>query len=234
MNEETFIIELEKINIKVNKEQLETLKKYYTFLKEYNKHTNLTRIVEKEEVYLKHFYDSLTINKAIDLNNMKNMLDIGTGAGFPGVVIKIFYPHINLYLLDSNNKKIKFLKQLQNHLNIEYTLIHDRAESYAKTKTNFFDLVTARAVANLSVLAELALPFIKREGSFIALKGNSSEEVEELKGTEIDCVLKEIIKFELPIENSERTIIHLSKKENTDPQKIREYKDIVKNRLKKK
>ena len=118
MNIEEFINETKKLGIDVTGEQLEKLEIYCNFLLEYNTHTNLTAIKNREEVYLKHFYDSLTLVKSIDLTSIENLLDIGTGAGFPGMVLKIFFPNLQIYLVDSNNKKTKFLNELKNKLNV--------------------------------------------------------------------------------------------------------------------
>ena len=215
MNEEIFKQELEKININVTNNQLETLELYANFLLKYNEHTNLTAIKEKDQVYLKHFYDSLTLAKSIDLNNINNMIDIGTGPGFPGMVIKIFYPHIKLTLLDSNNKKIAFLKELNDILKLDnITFINGRAEEYCTNNREVFELVTARAVSNMSVLTELCLPLTKINGYFIALKGSDENEIEEAKyaikllGGEIE----KIDNFKLPIEESTRNIIVIKKK----------------------
>lgn len=125
MNKELFIKELEKIGFNITEEQLNSLDIYCKFLLEYNSHTNLTAIKEEDQVYLKHFYDSITFIKAIDLNNINNLIDIGTGAGFPGMVLKILFPNLEVTLLDSNNKKIKFLEELSEKLNL--------------TKINFLD-----------------------------------------------------------------------------------------------
>lgn len=111
MNKEEFISEVKKIGIDITDDIIDKLDIYCNFLLEYNEHTNLTAIREENEVYLKHFYDSLTITKVIDLNNVESLLDIGTGAGFPGMILKIFYPHLKVTLIDSNNKKIKFLNE---------------------------------------------------------------------------------------------------------------------------
>ena len=123
MNREEFIDELEKLSISLSGYDLIAFNQYCDFLKEYNSHTNLTAIKDDNQIFLKHFYDSLTIVKAVDLNNYNSLIDIGTGAGFPGMVLKIVYPHLKLTLLDSNNKKITFLKQLAEKLklkNIEF------------------------------------------------------------------------------------------------------------------
>ncbi len=233
MNKEMFITELNKLNIECSEENLDTLENYYKILCEYNNHTNLTRIIEKEDVYLKHFYDSLTINKVIDLNNINSLLDIGSGAGFPGVVIKIFYPNINVTCLDSNNKKTRFLTHLSEKLNLDLKVVNDRAENYVRKKINSFDIVTARAVANLRVLTELSAPFVKKNGYFIAMKGNLSEETKEATRTieKLNMTIEENIEFKLPYELSERTILKLKKCEDSKISNIRTYEKILKTSL---
>ncbi len=235
MNKEEFIKSIEKLAINYNDNMLEKLEIYKEFLKEYNTHTNLTAIKDDEGIYLKHFYDSLTIVKAIDLNKVDNLIDIGTGAGFPGMVIKIFFPHINVYLLDSNHKKTTFLNELQTKLNLNCEIINERIEDYAKNNLNKFDVVTSRAVANLRVLSELALPLVKEEGYFIALKGNVEEEIEEAKDT-IAILGGTIYKqetFYLYRNEGLRNILVIQKKKKTLSENLRPYDKIVKKPLKK-
>lgn len=236
MTKEEFIKELEKLNIKYDNDMLKKLDIYKDFLIEYNKHTNLTAIKTEEEIYLKHFYDSLTICKSCDLNKVNNLIDIGTGAGFPGMVIKIFFPNISVTLLDSNNKKTKFLQELSNKLNIEVNIINDRVENYSKNHLNFFDIVTSRAVANLRVLSEICLPLVKVDGYFIPLKGNVEEELKEAMNTiEIMAgILESTINFELYNNNGIRNILKIKKLKETKIDKIRTYDKIVKNPLVKK
>ena len=236
MNKEEFIKSLDELHINYDNKMLEQLEIYKEFLKEYNTHTNLTAIKDDEGIYLKHFYDSLTIVKAVNLNNINNLLDIGTGAGFPGMVIKIFFPNINVYLLDSNNKKIKFLEELSKKLNIDVTLINKRVEDYAKDNLNKFDVVTSRAVANLRVLSELSLPLVKKDGLFIALKGNIEKEVNEALET-IQILNGKIINintFNLFNNEGIRNIIVINKIDDTSIDILRSYDKIIKKPLKKK
>jgi len=229
-----FYKELEKINITLNDIQKEQLEKYYEFLIEYNSHTNVTSITKKEEVYLKHFYDSLTLTTTTNFNNISNMLDIGCGAGFPGLVIKIVFPHIKLTLLDSNNKKTTFCKKLVEKLNlIDVEIINERAEEYIKNKRQFFDLVTARAVKNLPVLNELAIPFVKIKGLFIAMKSNVENELKEsLKGIEIlGGKYLETINLELPNNSGTRNFIIIKKINETNNKYPRQYNKILKKPL---
>lgn len=234
MNDEIFKKNIEELGVEVTDEKLELLERYFEILKEYNLHTNLTRIIEKNDVYLKHFYDSLTLVKIINFKNQINILDIGSGAGFPGVVLKIFYPNINLSLLDSNNKKTKFLEYLCKELHLDVIVINDRAENHTKNKINFYDVVVARAVANLRVLTELSLPLIKEKGNFIAMKSNISEELQDINDTLIyfDSVISNTIEFKLPIDNSLRTIVLFTKTKKTNMSKLRSYDKIVKFPLK--
>ena len=133
MTEEEFInLTKNNLGLIVTQEQLDLLNTYCEYLIDYNKKVNLTAIKDKKDIYLKHFYDSLTIVKVLDLNKVKRLLDIGTGAGFPGVVLKIFFPNLDVTLLDSNNKKITFLSKLALKLGIKVNLVNERAEVYAK------------------------------------------------------------------------------------------------------
>ena len=236
MNKEEFIKEVEKLGITINKDILNKLEIYKEFLMEYNSHTNLTAIKNEENIYLKHFYDSLTITKVIDLSTKNSLLDIGTGAGFPGMVLKIFYPNLKVTLLDSNNKKTKFLSLLKEKLNLEVEIINDRAENYAKSHLNIFDVVTSRAVANLRVLTELCIPFVKKEGLFIPLKGNVEEELKEAKDT-IEFLNCELIKketFNLYHNDNTRNILVIKKLQETNIDNLRSYDKIVKKPLVKK
>lgn len=235
MNKEEFIKQLVKLNVEVDDKKLNQLEQYKDFLLEYNSHTNLTAIKDEEGIYLKHFYDSLTIVKSYDMMKVTSLLDVGSGAGFPGMVIKIFFPDIDLTLIDSNNKKTKFLTQLSEKLNIKVNIINDRVENYSKKNLNKFDVVTSRAVANLRVLSELSLPLVKCDGFFIPMKGNLEEELEEAKDT-IDLMHGQIInhyKFELLNNAGARNILVIRKLKNTQLENLRNYDKIIKKPLKK-
>ena len=236
MNDQEFIIALKELNIEINETQQKQLKTYADFLTEYNQHTNLTRIVDISQIYLKHFYDSLTLVKEIDFNKINNILDIGTGAGFPGMVLKILFPHLKVTLLDSNQKKITFLEQLKLKLSVDNTIIiHSRAEEFAKNHQESFDLVTSRAVANMLILCELAIPMVRIGGNFVAMKGTLENEenfnyaAEILGGTIIN-----INKFELPFEKSIRNLINIKKISSSPQNYPRAYDKIIKKPLKKK
>lgn len=171
MNINEFTDEIKELGINITSEELSKLDIYAKYLIEYNEHTNLTAIKDMEGIYLKHFYDSLTIVKACNFKEVKSLVDIGTGAGFPGVVIKIFFPHLKVTLIDSNNKKILFLNNLIQKLELEnIEAINMRSEEYAQKFKDTFDVATARAVTTLPALIELCLPLVKVGGYFIPLK----------------------------------------------------------------
>ncbi len=233
MKQDNFIRELKKLNIQLTETQLLQLEIYYEMLVEYNKIMNLTGITEHDEVFLKHFYDSLTIVKIIDLNTVESFCDIGTGAGFPGLVIKICFPKLKVTLLDSLNKRVEFLKAVIQKLNLkDIEVVHARAEEYALSHRSEFDVTTARAVAHTSILLEYAIPMTKVEKYFIAMKANVEEEVKEidnaLKKLSTKLIQKE--EFLLPLENSKRTIL-LFKKEKENKHFPRKNNEIKKNRL---
>ena len=233
MSQSDFIKELEKLGIIVTNKKLQQLEQYYDLLIEYNKSINLTRITEKEEVYLKHFYDSLTLIKSIDLNKQETLCDLGSGAGFPGIVIKIFYPNLKITLIDSLNKRIKFLKIIINELKLEeIDAIHTRIEDYSKKNKEKFDVVTARAVAPLNILLELGINLVKKHKYFIAMKGNIENEQNYENSLKIlNCKLIGIIKFKLPYEYSNRCLIKIEKENSTPKLFPRKYSDIKKKPL---
>ena len=231
MNQSEFIEELKKLEIYPTDVQLQQLEKYYEMLIEYNKKMNLTAITDKEDVYLKHFYDSLTITKIIDLNKENTLCDLGSGAGFPGLVLKIFYPHLSITLVDSLEKRIKFLKGVIKELNLHFIeAVHDRIEEYSVKNIEKYDVVTARAVTNLSALLEMGSPLIKINKYFIAMKGNFNE---EYKNALKELKLKEesSIEFDLPKEEGHRTLIKIVKKEKTPKKYPRKYSEIKKKQL---
>ena len=229
-----FIEELKKLNIEPTQKQLEQLNRYYELIVEYNKVMNLTGITEKEQVYLKHFYDSLTIVKVIDLNKEESLCDIGTGAGFPGIVLKILFPNLKITLIDSLNKRIEFLKIVIKELNLNnIEAIHTRAEEYAIKNIEKFDVVTSRAVAPLNILLELSIPLLKINKSFISYKGNISREIIESENAlkQLDSKIDKIEEFELPKENSNRTIIKIKKINKTNKKYPKKFSEIKKKPL---
>lgn len=234
MNETEFIKKLKNIDIILTQNQINKFKIYYEYLIEYNKHTNLTSITTKEDVYLKHFYDSCLLTKTIDFNNIDTMLDIGCGAGFPGIVIKILFPNIKLTLLDSNNKKTKFCESLSKLLELDNVeIVNKRAEEYIVEKREFFDIVSARAVKNLPVLIELSIPYVKQNGYFIAMKSDYEEELNNSKNG-IKVLGAEYIKtinINLPNNTGIRNFILIKKTNKTNPKYPRNYSQIIKKPL---
>ena len=224
-----FIKEVEKLGISIDDNKLHMLEVYYNELISYNSHTNITGITKKEDVYLKHFYDSLTLFKAVDLNSINNMIDIGSGAGFPGLVIKIFFQNIDLTLLDSNNKKTNFLDIIVKKLGLtNVRIINDRAENYAKENLNKYDLCVSRAVAFIDIISSLSIPFIKKDGKVVLMKGNLTNEKSVLEKHMNDLGINkyDIINFELPYINDERNLVVIEKKSITN--KVLDYAKIVK------
>ena len=233
MNKDVFIKELISLNIALTNEQLDQLEKYYEILVEENQKYNLTAITTKEEVYLKHFYDSLTISKIVELNNQE-VCDIGTGAGFPGVVLKIAYPNLKITLVETTEKKCKFLKLVIEKLNLkDIYVINERAEIYSKEVREKYDIVTSRAVAPLKHLLEYSIPLVKVNGLYIAMKSDITNEIKEISTYEQKLKIKEVkrISFSLPIENSLRTLIMYHKLEKTNPKYPRKYNEIKKKSL---
>ena len=206
MNKEEFIDKIKELNIEITNEQLIKLDKFYKLLIEWNTKINLTRIVEEQEVYLKHFYDSLTIAKVVDLSTKKTLCDVGTGAGFPGIVLKIIYPNLKITLVDSLLKRVNYLNTIINDLELEnIKAIHSRGEDFKNT----FDVVTARAVANIEKLLEYTMHLVNKDGIFVAMKGNIEEEMSKLVIERINKKYKieKVKKFVLPKENSARSLI---------------------------
>ena len=211
MTKEEFIAALKDLNIEVTEEKLTELNKFYKLLVDWNKKINLTRIIEEQDVYLKHFYDSLTIIKEVDLNEEKTLCDVGTGAGFPGIVLKIFYPNLKVTLIDSLEKRIKYLNEVIKELNLQnIEAIHSRGEDYQGS----FDIVTSRAVANIEKLLTYTMHLVKKNGLFIAMKGNIDKEItpEIEKKISKKYQIVTINKFCLPKENSNRSLVVIKNK----------------------
>lgn len=232
MNQEAFKEELKKINVDLNDKMLKQLEIYYKMLVEWNQKINLTAITKKKEVYLKHFYDSLTMCKVINIKEIDSLCDIGTGAGFPGMVLKICFPHLKLTLVDSLNKRLIFLREVVNTLNLnDVEIVHARAEDYAKENRNKFDVVTARAVAPLNILLEYCVPLVKIDKYFIALKSQEDLQLSKNAFKTLFITTEDIVTFNLPIENSIRTIIKLKKQQETPLKYPRKYAEIKKHPL---
>lgn len=235
MNKEDFKAELKKLSINLSEEQMRALETYKDMLIEHNNKFNLTAIKTEEEIYLKHFYDSLTITKVVDLNSNLKVLDIGTGAGFPGLVLKIVFPCLDITLLDSNNKKITFLNNVIEKLNLKnIRCIYGRAEELNDNYREHFDIITSRAVAHLRILSELSIPFLKIQGYFIPMKGKLEPEFSESKSTLkiLNTSVEAIEEFLLPIEKSNRTILKIKKVSCTPKIYPRNYNTILKKPLK--
>lgn len=211
MNKEQFIAETKKLGINLTEEQLNKLDQFYNLLIEWNEKINLTRITKKEDVYLKHFYDSLTLAKVIDLSTKETLCDVGTGAGFPGIVLKIVYPNLKITLVDALQKRVNYLNVIIKDLQLEnIQAIHTRGEDLHDK----YDVVTARAVANIEKLLKYTMHLVNNTGVFVAMKGNIDNELTpeiENKISKKYQILK-IEKFELPIENSQRSLIVIKNK----------------------
>ncbi len=233
MNEKEFITELNKLNIEVTPLMLERLEKYYNLLIEYNQKINLTRITEKQDVYLKHFYDSITLIKAIDLNQNLKVCDIGTGAGFPGLVLKIVFPNLQITLVDALNKRINFLNIVIKELNLKnINTVHDRAEIFIRKNNETYDLITCRAVSKLNIISELCIPGLKINGYFIPMKANIDEEIKNTKYLQtLGAKIENIITFKLPKQEINRNLIIIKKIRKTDNNFPRNYDKILKHPL---
>ncbi|CEH32558.1 16S rRNA (guanine(527)-N(7))-methyltransferase RsmG [Aneurinibacillus migulanus] len=207
--------------IALSEEQMAQFEKYYELLVEWNEKMNLTGITEKSQVYEKHFYDSITPAFYYDFTNVESVIDVGSGAGFPGIPLKICFPSLKLTILDSLNKRLVFLQEVARQLelkNVEF--VHGRAEDAGRDKKyrEQFDMATARAVARMNVLTELCIPFVKPGGVFLVMKGaNVEEELNEGKKAikSLGGKTEKVETFELPEEQSERNIIIVRKQEKT-------------------
>ena len=224
MDNSKFIKELDTLGIHLSDIQQEQFDRYYELLIEWNRVMNLTGITAYEEVNLKHFTDSLTIVRINDMKNVSTLIDIGTGAGFPGIPIKIAFPHIKVVLLDSLNKRIKFLNEVVEKLNLDNVeTLQGRAEDYAK-KAEYreqFDMCVSRAVANLSTLGEYCIPFVKNGGCFVSYKSADSDEEIYQSEKAISILggkISKIDKFMLPGSDMGRALVVIEKDKNT-PQK---------------
>ncbi|MGX7112842.1 16S rRNA (guanine(527)-N(7))-methyltransferase RsmG [Gemella cuniculi] len=220
MNKEQFYKEVEKnTGIILSSIQKEQFEKYYSLVIEWNKKINLTAITDKDEFYKKHFYDSISLSFYRDYSKIENLCDVGSGAGFPSIPLKILYPNLKITIVDSLNKRIKFLSLLQEELKLDNcNFIHARAEEIGQNK-NFresFEIVTARAVARLNVLSELCLPLVKKDGYFLSLKSQKAEEEIKEAVNVIKLLggkLEKDIEFE--IAGEERHILEIRKAKET-------------------
>ena len=230
MNKEEFIEEVKKLKIEVTEEKLELLDKFYHLLVEWNEKINLTTIIEEDKVYLKHFYDSLTLSKEIDFSKDISLCDVGSGAGFPGIVIKIFFPNVKITLIDSLQKRVNYLNEVIKELDLEdITAEHYRMEDYSKIHEEEFDYITARAVANIGIISEISVRALKLNGHMVFMKGNCEDELAIFLAycPKLGLKLESTNEFQLPCEYSNRTLVNLVKIEHTKNQYPRRI-DIIK------
>ena len=220
LNTSVFYSGLEKLGISLSKEQINQFLKYYEMLVEKNKVMNLTAITEFEEVVVKHFLDSISIGKYYDMEKADTLIDVGTGAGFPGIPLKIAYPNLKITLLDSLNKRIKFLAEVCEELGLDNVeLIHGRAEDFG-INANYrekYNICVSRAVANLSTLSEYCLPFVKVSGYFISYKsGNVEEELNNSKKAMhlLGAEVEKVENFMLPDTEIGRSFVFIKKIKN--------------------
>jgi 16S rRNA (guanine527-N7)-methyltransferase len=206
------------LSLSITEGQLDQFWNYYSFLIDWNERINLTAITDPHEVYLKHFYDSLTLSKLSQFHKNGTLIDVGAGAGFPSVPLRIVNPTLNITILDSLQKRIHFLEQLADHLGFDgnFKAVHGRAEEFGHQPSfrEAFDQVTARAVARLPILAEYCLPFVKVGGMFFALKGpDAEEEVKEGKSAvhQLGGKIQDLFSLELPNQSGKRYIICIEK-----------------------
>lgn len=209
------------LGISLNDIQKDQFVQFYEYLVEKNKVMNLTGITEFEEVLTKHFLDSLACVKAVDLTKFRNFIDIGTGAGFPGIPLKIAFPHLSACLLDSLKKRVNFLEESFALLKLtNITGIHGRAEEFAKNKVyrEQYDLCVSRAVSNLATLSEYCLPYVKKGGCFVSYKSGSVKEEADSAKKAVEILggkIKEIVYFQLPDSEIQRSLVVIEKIKNT-------------------
>ncbi len=230
MNEQQFVDEVLAKGIELNKDQIKRFKIYYEVLIDHNNRMNLTSLTKKEDVYLKHFYDSLTLLFYYPLKEKCKVCDVGAGAGFPSIPLKIIKPDLKITIVDSLGKRIKFLNHLIKELALkDVETVHHRAEKYAISNRETFDVVTARAVARLNILAELCMPLVKIKGKFIAMKGQSGlEEWMEARKSihSLGGSLFDKHEFSLPFDGGLRNILVFTKNNKTPNKYPRNYSQI--------
>ena len=223
MNPEKFVLELSKHNFELTDKQKQQFKLYFKMLIEVNEHVNLTRITEEDEVYLKHFYDSITplFTFGAVFKDGATLCEVGAGAGFPSIPLKILKPGLKVTIVDSLQKRLNFLKDLISELGLtDVELVHGRAEDVGQNKLyrERFDIVTARAVARMSVLSEYCLPLVKKGGYFVALKGPKAEDELDDGKKALEVLGGKLIKDEeltLPASEEERTLVLVQKVKST-------------------
>jgi len=230
MTEQQFLREIKKLDIKLTNEQINQLQEYCDFLLQENQKFNLTAIKTKERVYLKHFYDSLVIVQVINLNEIVNLADFGSGAGFPGIVLKIAFPHLKIFLIESNGKKCRFLLQVIKKLALaDIQVVNQRVEDCQLKEK--FQVVTARAVAPLPILLEIGAPLTEVGGKLIFYKANISREINTTAAKKLRLTEKEQKTYHLPITTEPRTLILYLKTQKTPQKYPRNYNLIKKTPL---
>lgn len=205
------------LSVEVNKEKIDQFNQFYDILIEWNKVMNLTAITDYKDVVEKHFLDSLSIERILNLDGIKTVMDVGTGAGFPGIPLKIIYPELKVTLLDSLNKRVKFLNEVIRQLELKnIDAIHGRAEDIGKNENyrEKYDLCVSRAVANLATLSEYCMPFVKVGGVFVSYKSGDIDE-EVLKSKKAVSLfggkIEDVVKFQLPGTDINRAFVKIKK-----------------------
>lgn len=234
MNKEQFILEVCNLGIEVTEEKLKKLDEFYNLLILWNEKINLTTITAIQDVYLKHFYDSLTLFRVCDLTKDINLCDVGSGAGFPGIVLKIFFPNLKITLVDSLNKRVNYLNTIIKELGlVNIEAVHSRMEDFSKVNEEKYDIITARAVANLSVLSEISVKALKIQGKLVFMKALCDDELEMIlpKLSILGLKFDKVDKFLLPIEESNRSLIVFEKIKPTPNKYPRNIDKIKKNPL---
>ena len=234
MNKEQFVLEVRNLGIEVTEKKLKKLDEFYNLLILWNEKINLTTITAIQDVYLKHFYDSLTLFRVCDLTKDINICDVGSGAGFPGIVLKIFFPNLKITLIDSLNKRVNYLNTIIKELGlVNIEAVHSRMEDFSKVNEEKYDIITARAVANLSVLSEISVKALKIQGKLVFMKALCDDELEMVlpKLSILGLKFNKVDKFLLPIEESNRSLIVFEKIKTTPNKYPRNIDKIKKNPL---
>lgn len=234
MNKEQFVLEVCSLGIEVTEKKLKKLDEFYNLLILWNEKINLTTITAIQDVYLKHFYDSLTLFRVCDLTKDINICDVGSGAGFPGIVLKIFFPNLKITLVDSLNKRVNYLNTIIKELGlVNIEAVHSRMEDFSKVNEEKYDIITARAVANLSVLSEISVKALKIQGKLVFMKALCDDELEMVlpKLSILGLKFNKVDKFLLPIEESNRSLIVFEKIKTTPNKYPRNIDKIKKNPL---
>lgn len=231
MDKQEFITNCKTLNIDITEDIYNKLYSYFKSLVEWNNKFNMTTIIEEKDVFLLHFYDSLCLTKAIDLNKTESLCDFGTGAGFPGLVLAIVFNNLNVTLIESNAKKCSFLEHIKNELNLKNVeIINSRVEDYSRENREKFDIVTCRAVTSIPIILELSTSLVKVNGYLSPLKSNCEEELSKYKYLlkDLDLELTKKVTYNLPINNAFRTIPVFKKIKKTNIKYPENYSKIVK------